>query len=180
MFFLVSFGSIKSVQQVKSLYETGQIVAYSEELAQESAVQTDKLIRIILPDHIYRKMSINHLQIAESYPEVKCFSLNEILTRTQCGCLFFKLVPIVAVSEQVYERFAETIIAIDKKILAFGVEKIKRVKNVFMIVTGLDGPVLLENLVELVYSIEDTPNHQYFQWYAGEPQSSSSIIDRMI
>ncbi|PRP76089.1 adenylate cyclase type 1-like [Planoprotostelium fungivorum] len=153
MFFLVSFGSIKSVQQVKSLHETGQIVAFSEELAQESAVQTDKLIRIILPDHIYRKMSLNHLQIAESYPE--------------CGCLFFKLVPIVAVSEQVYEKFAETIIAIDKKILAFGLEKIKRVKNVFMIVTGLDGPVLLENLVELVYSIEDAPNHQYFQWYAG-------------
>ncbi|PRP78802.1 adenylate/guanylate cyclase [Planoprotostelium fungivorum] len=154
LFFLMAYETVGAVRAVKSLYETGQMAAFSEELAHASAVQTDKLIRIILPEHIYRKLSINHLQIAESYPRV--------------GCVFINCPITIDVSPQVYQRLSTLIADIDRKIIALGLEKIKRVKTVTMVVTGLDGKPELEKLIELVHFIDEAVQDiDWMDWYAG-------------
>ncbi|PRP83400.1 Adenylate cyclase, family 3 (some proteins containing HAMP domain) [Planoprotostelium fungivorum] len=163
LFYIIGFHSTYSIRVNKALYGTIQTAELSEQIARDSSAQTDKLIRMLLPEHIYHQLSINHKYIAETYPEVKLKS-KSILNSGQCGCMFIS----VPLGPNSYDRVAEMIFAIDRKIISLGLEKIKRVKTAFMIVTGLKGPTKLEKLVELAHFFDHLLSSIGLStWYAG-------------
>ncbi|PRP76828.1 solute carrier family 25 (carnitine/acylcarnitine translocase), member 20 [Planoprotostelium fungivorum] len=153
LFYYINYCSISLTIDGRRVHDLTHMASFSEDLARESAVKADRLIRSLLPDHMIETMSDASRYAAQTYPE--------------CGCLFFNIT-VVTPSLRIYNAYADLIMRVDRKTVSLGLEKIKRVKNTFMIISGLDGRVHLNRLVELVHYVEEElESLEDLRWHAG-------------